>query len=87
VRYRLLREAAINAQASREKRAEDGRQIGVGLKFGAGATDIHAYYLAVSDAFALLDRGEALPEELEAALNERYAKIRETLSRGEGTTP
>jgi putative GTP pyrophosphokinase len=66
---------------------EDGRQIGVGLKFGAGATDIHAYYLAVSDAFALLDLGEALPEELETALNERYAKIRETLPRGEGTTP
>ena len=66
---------------------EDGRQIGVGLKFGAGATDIHAYYLAVSDAFALLDRGETLPGELEMALNERYAKIRETLSRGEGTTP
>jgi putative GTP pyrophosphokinase len=66
---------------------EDGRQIGVGLKFGAGATDIHAYYLAVSDAFAFLDRGESLPRKLETALNERYAKIRETLSRGEGTTP
>jgi hypothetical protein len=47
---------------------EDGRQIGVGLKFGAGAAEIHAYYVAVSDAFAFLDRGETLPEELAATL-------------------
>jgi putative GTP pyrophosphokinase len=66
---------------------EDGRQIGVGLKFGAGAAEIHAYYVVVSDAFAFLDRGETLPEELAATLNERYAKIRETLSREEDTTP
>jgi hypothetical protein len=66
---------------------EDGRQIGVGLKFGAGAAEIHAYYVAVSDAFAFLDRGETLPEELAATLNERYAKIRETLPREEDTTP
>lgn len=62
---------------------EDGRQIGVGLKFGAGADEIHAYYAAVSDAFAFLDRSEALPEDLEATLNERYAKIRGTLPRRE----
>ncbi len=66
---------------------EDGRRIGVGLKFGAGTTDIHAYYLAVSDAFTFLDRGETIPAELVAALSERYAKIRGTLSRGEQTTP
>lgn len=66
---------------------EDGRQIGVGLKFGAGAAEIHAYYTAISDAFALLDRGESLPKELAATLNERYAKIRGTLPREEGTTP
>ncbi len=66
---------------------EDGRQIGVGLKFGAGAAEIHAYYIAISDAFAFLDRGETLPKETEATLNELYAKIRETLSREEGTTP
>jgi len=41
----------------------------------------------VSDAFAFLDRGETLPEELAATLNERYAKIRETLPREEDTTP
>lgn len=66
---------------------EDGRQIGVGLKFGAGTAEIHAYYLAVSNAFAFLDRGEAIPDDLEARLNELYAKIRGTLPRGEGTTP
>jgi putative GTP pyrophosphokinase len=66
---------------------EDGRQIGVGLKFGAGKAEIHAYYLAVSDAFAFLDRGEAIPEELAAVLNERYAKIRGTLHRAGGSTP
>ncbi len=66
---------------------EDGRRIGVGLKFGAGVADIHAYYVAVSDAFAFLDRGEVIPAELVAALSERYAKIRVTLSRGEQTTP
>jgi hypothetical protein len=62
---------------------EDGRQIGVGLKFGAGAAEIHAYYLTVSDAFAFLDRGKTIPDELATALNEQYAKIKGTLSRGE----
>jgi ppGpp synthetase/RelA/SpoT-type nucleotidyltranferase len=66
---------------------EDGRQIGVGLKFGAGATEIHAYYIAISDAFALLDRGEPLSKEMETTLNAQYAKIRETLPRENGTTP
>jgi putative GTP pyrophosphokinase len=66
---------------------EDGRRIGVGLKFGAGVADIHAYYAGVSDAFAFLDRGETIPAEPAAALDERYAKIRGTLSRGEQTTP
>ena len=66
---------------------EDGRRLGVGLKFGAGATDIHAYYVVVSDAFAFLDRGEAIPPELAATLNEGYAKIREALHRGGETTP
>jgi hypothetical protein len=60
---------------------DDGRQIGVGLKFGVGATDIHDYYIAISEAFALLDRGEELPEELVATLNERYAMIKGILPR------
>ncbi len=62
-------------------------RIGVGLKFGAGVAEIHAYYVAVSDAFAFLDRGETVPDELRAALYERYAKIRETLSREKQATP
>ena len=66
---------------------EDGRRIGVGLKFGAGAAEVHAYYIAVSDAFAFLDRGEAIPDGLAVALNQRYAKIKEILPREERTTP
>ncbi len=80
-----LRTALQDAWANQVE--EDGRRLGVGLKFGAGATDIHAYYVAVSDAFAFLDRGKAIPPELAATLNERYAKIREALHRGKGTTP
>jgi hypothetical protein len=41
-----------------------------------GATGIHDYYITISEAFALLDRGEELPEELVATLNERYASSR-----------
>ena len=57
---------------------EDGRQIGIGLKFGAGAAETHAYYAAVSEAFAFVDRGETVPDELATVLNERYAKINGT---------
>jgi putative GTP pyrophosphokinase len=60
---------------------DDGRQLGVGLKFGAGVADIHDYYVAISDAFALLDRGEPLPEELVTVLNQRYAIIKGILPR------
>ena len=60
---------------------DDGRQIGLGLKFGAGATGIHDYYVAISEAFALLDRGEPLPGELITILNERYAIIKGVLPR------
>ncbi len=66
---------------------KDGRQIGVGLKFGAGAAEVHAYYVAVSDAFVFLDLGEAIPKRLAEALNERYVKIREILPREETATP
>ena len=62
---------------------EDGRTIGVGLKFGAGETDVHEYYRAVSEAFALMDRGERLPDELVTALNTRYAIIKGILPRNE----
>lgn len=65
---------------------DDGRQIGVGLKFGAGAAEIHGYYVAIADVFAFLDRGEVIPEELATKLNERYAKIVGVLPRAEGTS-
>jgi hypothetical protein len=58
---------------------EDGREMGVGLKFGAGAGEIHAYYVAVSEALALIDRGERPPNELQAAIIERYAIIKDIL--------
>ncbi len=80
-----LRTALEDAWANQVE--EDGRQIGVGLKFGAGAAEVHAYYFAVSDAFAFLDRGEVIPEGLAVALHERYAKIREILPREETAAP
>lgn len=58
---------------------EDGGMLGVDLKFGAGQADIHAYYVAVSEAFALLDRGELLSDEVAAILKARYATIKDIL--------
>jgi putative GTP pyrophosphokinase len=60
---------------------DDGRQIGMGLKFGAGTAEINDYYVTMSDAFAYLDRREPIPDELAATLNERYAMIRGILPR------
>jgi hypothetical protein len=62
---------------------EDGRGIGVGLKFGEGGAGLHDYYRAVSEAFALMDRGEPLPDGLVATLNTRYAIIKGILPRDE----
>jgi ppGpp synthetase/RelA/SpoT-type nucleotidyltranferase len=36
---------------------EDGRFKGVDLKSGFGAAEIHAYYVVVAEAFAVMDRG------------------------------
>jgi putative GTP pyrophosphokinase len=58
---------------------EDSRRLGVGLKFGAGEADIHSYYIAVSEVFAAMDRGEPLPQELMTTVNERYAMIKDQL--------
>ncbi|HST56179.1 MAG TPA: RelA/SpoT domain-containing protein [Solirubrobacteraceae bacterium] len=76
VQLRTIRQDAWANQVE-----DDGRQIGVGLKFGAGATDIHDYYVAMSEAFAYLDRDELLPDELVTTLNTRYAIIRSILPR------
>lgn len=60
---------------------DDGRHTQVGFKFGYGSADVHSYYVTVSEAFALMDQGQALPADLVSDLNERYAKIRDLLPR------
>ena len=50
---------------------------------GAGAAETHAYYAAVSEAFAFVDRGETVPDDFVSAFNERYAKIKDIPSGGE----
>ena len=60
---------------------EDSRRLGVGYKFGGGADEVHGYYLAMSEAFALQDRGEGIPDDLALEINERFARVREELGR------
>ena len=78
VQLRTIRQDAWANQVE-----EDGRQLGVGLKFGAGAAEVHAYYVAMSEAFALMDRGERPPDELVTTLNERYGIIKDILPHDE----
>lgn len=59
----------------------DGRNLAVGFKFGRGAGEIHEYYRAMGEAFAYLDRGETLPDELVATLNENYRAVGGALGR------
>lgn len=47
---------------------EQGREHGVGFKFGAGGADLHAMFVAMSDTLARFDRGELSQEDLRAAL-------------------
>ena len=60
---------------------DDGRQIGLGLKFGAGTTVINDYYVTMSDVFASLDKNESISDELADTLNKRYAMIKGILPR------
>jgi len=60
---------------------EDSRRLATGYKFGRGEEDVHVYYRIVSEAFAVLDRGEDLSPDLVAAINENYANVAETLQR------
>lgn len=60
---------------------DDGRNLAVGFKFGLGADDIHNYYRVMAEAFAILDRGEPLPEELQRTINERYQAVSAELGR------
>jgi ppGpp synthetase/RelA/SpoT-type nucleotidyltranferase len=47
---------------------EQGRELAVGFKFGAGAADIHAAFVVASETLARFDRGELSLEELPDAL-------------------
>lgn len=60
---------------------DDGRRTEVGFKFGQGAPAVHDFYVAMSEAFALRDRGESLPPDLVATLQKRYAMITGLLPR------
>jgi ppGpp synthetase/RelA/SpoT-type nucleotidyltranferase len=58
---------------------EDGHDVNIGFKFGHGPPEIHGYYRTVAEAFAFVDRGEALPSRLVEDLNVRYARIQGVL--------
>jgi ppGpp synthetase/RelA/SpoT-type nucleotidyltranferase len=60
---------------------EDGRARGVGFKFGAGEPEVLNYYLTVAEAFAAMDRGEELPQELIERLNAAYPAAQTYLGR------
>jgi GTP pyrophosphokinase len=47
---------------------EQGRESGVGFKFGAGGADVHGVLVGLSDARARFDRGEISGEELRVAM-------------------
>jgi putative GTP pyrophosphokinase len=47
---------------------EIGRQVGVGLKFGAGDPRLHSIFVAMSEVLARFDRAEMSSDELRAAL-------------------
>jgi putative GTP pyrophosphokinase len=59
----------------------DSRHTGQGFKFGRGSLSVHDYYVAMSEAFSLVDRGKPLPQPLVAELQARYAKIGQVLPR------
>jgi putative GTP pyrophosphokinase len=60
---------------------DDGRHTRLGFKFGQGPADVHGYYVAVSEAFAYMDRGQRIPIDLVSTLNARYENIRGILPR------
>lgn len=60
---------------------DDSRRLATGYKFGGGEEGVHDYYRSVSEAFAVLDRGEDLSPELVTAINEGYASVAGKLQR------
>ena len=47
---------------------EQGREMGVGLKFGAGGADVQGVFVSLAETLASFDRGELSREELRVAL-------------------
>jgi len=60
---------------------DDGRDRGVGFKFGFGAPEVHAYYVVMAEAFEALDRGLPLSGVLVARLEQAFTAARPLLPR------
>lgn len=61
---------------------EDGRRLRIGLKSGFGPGDVHEFYVAVADLFALQDAGVEPDEEARAHARELYEKAQPFLEPG-----
>jgi hypothetical protein len=55
--------------------------MGIGFKFGSGGDDVHGYYRVVSDAFAAMDLGNRIGDDLVQELNARYLRVKDQLQR------
>ena len=60
---------------------DDGHAAGVGFKFGWGSDAVHTYYALVSQAFALVEEGRPVPDDLAEELKRGYARIKGVLPR------
>ena len=76
VQLRTIRQDAWANQVE-----EDSRRLAIGYKFGGGEEAVHDYYRLFSEAFAVLDRDEALSSELITAINESRERVAERLQR------
>jgi putative GTP pyrophosphokinase len=65
---------------------EDGRQLGVGFKFGAGDSEVHDYYRVVAAVFAVIDQGDEIPDLLASSLNQKFGRVRLQLRRQNETS-
>jgi hypothetical protein len=61
---------------------DDSHHTGLGFKFGRGPAEIHEYYVAISEVFALIEQDAALPDLLLDEIAQRYATIKKILPRG-----
>ena len=58
---------------------EHGRLGRTDYKFGRGSLVVHDYYLAIGEAFEVMDRGELIDSDLAARVNATYQASREVL--------